>query len=102
MNALLLYALAVFAVYRLSLMIGIEDGPFNLFHNLREKVFDRFGNGWINDGFNCPLCISFWLMLGAAIVLAWQLRLGIDELLWLWLGLAGMVAFLLLVSRSAK
>lgn len=72
---------ALLGVYRLSHMIAMEDGPFDVFANLR----DRAGQAtWIGRGLHCPLCISFWLSLPMAWVIAVPPSLTLT-----WLGLAG-------------
>lgn len=54
--------LAVLAIYRLSYMLVYETGPFAIFEKLRGLVFERLADdSWIVQGFNCVLCISFWL-----------------------------------------
>lgn len=87
MPSLLVFLLALLGTYRLSHMIVMEDGPFDVFAGLREKV----GQGtWLGRGLHCVLCISFWL---SYLMMIW---------LWLftqllppgtniitWLGLAG-------------
>lgn len=81
---------AALAAYRLGRMIAYESGPMRAFERLRGLVFDRYGHTWIDDGINCPLCVSFWL----ALVLYW---------LPLWviapLAAAGIAAFLLRMTE---
>lgn len=50
--------LATLATYRLSRMIALEDGPVDVFSNMREKVGQAT---WVGRGVHCVLCISFWL-----------------------------------------
>ena len=57
------FLVAALATYRISFMIGQEDGPFDLFSRLRGKVGQR---EWYGRGMHCTLCISFWLSLLAA------------------------------------
>lgn len=86
--------LAVFSNYRVSRMIALEDGPFNLFQMFRDKVFEKYGNGWIHEGVNCPLCIGFWT--GTVFAVATVLYTNLSFILFplLWLGIAGMSTFL--------
>ncbi len=50
------------AVYRLSLMIASEDGPFDLCLFFREGVILKEGTyHWFTRGVHCPLCVGFWL-----------------------------------------
>ena len=60
------YALATF---RITYMLWIEDGPFDMFDWLRYKVgvvVTRDGvrgdnNTTLGRLFNCPLCLSVWV-----------------------------------------
>ena len=81
--------LVTVAVYRISHMIAIEDGPFNVFYRIREYVRKKFGaDHWVYEGFNCPLCISFWLAMVGAWIMVPAL---ISEFVILWLGMAGAI-----------
>lgn len=74
--------LAIFAAYRVGLMVSQEEGPFSAFRKLR----DRFTNdkSWIAIGLRCCWCVSFWAALALGIALA------DDGRWWLaWLGIAG-------------
>jgi hypothetical protein len=80
------FLLALLGVYRLSHMIAMEDGPFDAFAELRDRV----GQGnWIGRGLHCPLCLSFWLSL---CMVGWLGFVGLllpPYNLISWLGLAG-------------
>lgn len=81
------FLLALLGVYRLSHMIAMEDGPFDVFAELREKVGQKT---WIGRGLHCVLCLSFWL---SALMMKW-LFFAVGLLppgynLITWLGLAG-------------
>jgi hypothetical protein len=63
--------IAILAVYRVAVMVSSEKGPFAIFEGLRDLVGKTFPpkNGkqsWVDQGINCPLCISFWLGFAAA------------------------------------
>lgn len=94
MNIYVLIALAVFANYRISRMLALEDGPRYLFLEARGKVFETFGNGWLNDGVNCPLCVGYWSALGLTLVLAILTPISIVEAILMWHGIAGASTFL--------
>lgn len=73
------FAMSVLAVYRVSYMIAVEDGPFDLYVMLRA----RFNQAtWIGRGLVCPLCISFWLSAIPAIFMPVPFVLN-------WLAIAG-------------
>lgn len=63
------FIMGVLALYRVSFMVTREDGPFEVFTGLRSWVFNRWGNGWQNDGVNCILCVSWWLSWFVAALL---------------------------------
>lgn len=64
------FILAVLAVYRLCHMLAVEDGPFDIFFRVREAVQNKFGPAhWVSRGFNCPLCMSFWVSLVTNILI---------------------------------
>ena len=80
--------LSILAVYRLSYLIAKEDGPFDLFYAMREKI----GQGsWFGRGLHCVLCVSFWLSFPPAFWLFWGRPLNV---LAGWFGIAGAVMVL--------
>lgn len=84
MDALTLI-LAALAIYRVAHMVTLETGPFGLCERWRGWVFMHAGkDSWITEGVNCPLCVSFWLSLIAALLLA-----PVEAWVLVWLGLAG-------------
>jgi hypothetical protein len=64
-TTLFYFVLLALAVFRVSIMIALEDGPADVFTKLREKAGQK---NWIGRGLNCPLCISFWAGLTASLV----------------------------------
>jgi hypothetical protein len=105
--------LASLAIWRVSHMIAHEDGPFDIFGNLRERagavyyptedlwVVDESDNGkrkelgWL---LTCPLCISIWIAIIPGVYMALQ---GENGILW-WLGLSGASSFMeLLINRRS-
>lgn len=83
------------AVYRISRMIALEEGPFGLFVSLRERV-DPFQHSWLGRGLNCPLCISFWAGIGVAVVSRSQR----GRMLLLPFALSGLGSFLYKMERK--
>lgn len=56
--------LLILASYRMAYLIAYEDGPGALALKLRSWAHFRWSNtphAWINDGVQCPLCLSFWI-----------------------------------------
>lgn len=80
--------LAILAVYRLSRMLIGENGPIDLFLKIRYLV--NRGPEWLADGYNCPLCLSFWLSVIPALFFA----NSVGEFLLYWLGISGAVVLI--------
>lgn len=87
-----LWALAVLAVYRPARMIALEDGPGNVFQDLRGSLLKA--PAWVQKGISCPLCIGFWLAVLPAAILVWCLALPLWSFFGLWAAVAGGQAFL--------
>lgn len=75
--------LATLATYRLSRMIALEDGPMDVFSNMREAVGQAT---WIGRGVHCVLCISFWLSWLVVLLLP---LVSLPEYILAALGIAG-------------
>lgn len=85
--------LAVLATYRLARMLALEDGPADVFANLRNR-FD--GDSWLARGLRCPLCLGFWIALCVALLVpftTWQM------FVLTWLGISGAQAIIYLVTE---
>lgn len=101
--------LAAFAVYRVAFMVAREEGPADIFDRLRalaqrlpaDSTDNRTKPHWIARGIACPLCISFWLSLVAALFLATQAT-GVSLLttIGLWLSIAGICLFLFRIGGT--
>lgn len=55
------------ATYRVTRLVMLEDGPFDLILKLRG-IADPDAATWLGKGLRCPWCISFWV--GPAVVYA--------------------------------
>ncbi len=88
MNFWLALILSILAVYRVSYFIAKEDGPFDLFSEVRGKIGQE---GWIGRGLHCVLCISFWLSVLPALWLFWGRPIDIIAG---WFGIAGSILVL--------
>lgn len=87
MNKIYRFVILVLAVYRISRMIALEDGPADIFANLREFL----GQGdWIGRGFHCVLCVSVWVSLAAALLAFRKPRCILAH----WFAIAGGVALI--------
>lgn len=85
MNILYLI-LSVFAVWRLTHLLGKEDGPFDIIFLIREKA----GNGFFGKLMDCFYCLSIWVALPFGI---WLGQNWIEKIL-VWLALSGAAALL--------
>lgn len=94
-----LLLLATLAVYRVSFAIAVDTGPSltpwekidenhqGAFMAVRTWIYNRWPNSILDEGFNCPLCISFWLSIPAALLLTSTPA----AFLLVWLGMAGAI-----------
>lgn len=74
-------------------MLQDEDGPFGVFARLQAKVAKRPDTvGGINQGFFCFYCLSMWVALLPALLLAWTF--GCFILLWF-----GISALAILINK---
>lgn len=89
---MILYLLAVLAVYRLARMIATEEGPLALFERTRARLGGNDQADWLGRGIACPLCVGFWVSLVVSLLLlpfsSW------NGLVLNWLGIAGGAAAL--------
>jgi hypothetical protein len=99
MSELTWIVLATLTAYRLAYMLVNDDGPFDAFAWLRDKIGVDRQETWVQRGFGCPGCISFWLSLGGAITIANSYPTNAIGFLTLWFGMAGAALFLLVKSR---
>ena len=91
MNILYL-VLSVFAVWRLTHLIGKEDGPFDIIFLIRKKA----GNSVLGKLMDCFYCLSIWIALPFGI---WLGQNWVEKIL-VWLALSG--AATLLEQATAK
>ncbi len=62
MGTLIICALAT---YRVTRIVLLEDGPFDVFLKLRGAL-DPDARTWLGKGMQCAWCVSFWVGLGLA------------------------------------
>lgn len=85
----LTFVIAIFAAYRLSRMIVVEEGPFSVFAWLRGKL-DADQRTWVGRGISCIACVSFWVSGVIALLIGAS---------WLeWFGIAGGVVMINLLT----
>lgn len=92
----LTFVLASLATYRVARMVAQEDGAFDVFAWVRGRAGQRT---WVGRGLHCVLCLSFWLALAVACVLAVQGTILWRDVWLVWLGLAGAAVVIYQVVR---
>jgi len=63
MNSLEIYLILVIVVWRITHLICMEDGPFELVIKLRKKL----GNSFLGKLMDCFYCLSIWIGLSVAV-----------------------------------
>ena len=95
MNEMKFYwlVLGVLAVWRITSLVSLEDGPADVFSRLRDAV----GDSMIGKGLSCFYCSSLWIAAPVAYVIgeSWLER----SLLWLGLS-AGAILLHRLTDRT--
>ena len=86
-------ALGILAVWRITSLVGSEDGPWDVFAKLRNSV----GDGFFAKGLGCFYCLSLWVALPFALVIgeSWT------EKFFLWLAFSAGAIVIHRVTRSA-
>ena len=85
--------LGTLAVWRITSLVALEDGPADIFSRLRQSL----GEGVIGKGLSCFYCSSLWVAAPVAFVIgeSWL------ERILLWLGLsAGAIMIHRLTDRT--
>lgn len=64
--------LLALATYRATYMIFAEDGPFDSLQTMRDYIYSNFtADHWVQRGFNCKFCMSFWVALFFCMAPTW-------------------------------
>lgn len=102
MNNWLNLALCILACYRLSRLITLDEGPFEIFHKLRVRLgaydYGPYGEAKtsLGKGLTCPHCVGVWIGIPLSLYASgiyWY------TLLW-WLAIAGGSSFLWSLNRD--
>jgi Protein of unknown function (DUF1360) len=73
--------IAVLATWRIAHLIAREDGPFDIIVTLRLKA----GDGVLGRLMDCPYCLSLWIAIPFAFMLATDFVSGMTA----WLAISG-------------
>ena len=85
---------ATFVVYRISRMIAVEEGPFEVFTTVRTFFYHNKYPEWIQRGIVCPLCVGWWISLPLAIYIGVVMNFSVVGTLLCWQAIAGASTFL--------
>jgi uncharacterized protein DUF1360 len=85
MNGFYWFVLGILAVWRITHLLGAEDGPWNVLAKLRELA----GEGFLGKLLDCFYCLSLWVAAPFAFWLAQSWQHGL--LLWLALSAAAIL-----------
>jgi hypothetical protein len=70
MNDALAFVIFSLAVWRISRMVTMEDGPFDVLSEIRARLGVHRQETWVHRGLACVACVSFWIGLLAGV--AWR------------------------------
>jgi hypothetical protein len=97
-NLLIAWGFSVFATYRTARMVALEDGPGNVFMDIRGALLGT--PSWVQKGMGCPLCLGFWIALVPAAIMVWWLSLPWWSFVGLWLAMSGAQTALVVALRD--
>ena len=86
------FILCTLAVWRISYLFSQEDGPFDLVIKIRKP----FGQGQIGKLLDCFFCLSIWISIPFACIIALTILDGIIVTL----ALSGAASLLFLISQK--
>ena len=75
------YLVCTLAVWRLTHLFVAEDGPWDFVYHLRKKL----GNSMAGKAMDCFYCLSFWIAIPFAFVIARDWIAGVI----CWISLSG-------------
>ncbi|MEO6168187.1 MAG: DUF1360 domain-containing protein [Chitinophagales bacterium] len=88
------FIVAALAVWRLTHLLGKEDGPFDIIFLMRKKA----GAGFFGSLLDCFYCLSIW----TAIPFAFYIGHNWLEKIIAWLALSGMACLLEQATRAKR
>jgi len=86
------FVVAILATWRVTHLLALEDGPWDLVVRLRL----RLGSGFVGSLMDCFKCLSLWIAAPAALFVA---RRPLDWL-FVWLALSGAACLLERVGQE--
>jgi hypothetical protein len=87
----LLFVVGALAIWRLILLLTVDEGPFSAFKKMRAGLNT---STWVGRGLRCENCLSFWFGLFVAMWLWYFGVVAVWEFPLWWLGLSGGALFI--------
>jgi len=88
------FVLMSLAVWRLTHLLGKEDGPFDIIFLMRKKA----GAGFFGSLLDCFYCLSIWI----ALPFAFWIGTGAKEIFLFWLAFSGAACLLEQATTKKK
>jgi hypothetical protein len=67
MSDALAFVILSLAVWRVSRMLTMEDGPADVLQRIRTALGVHKQETWVHRGLACVACVSFWIGLFAGV-----------------------------------
>lgn len=94
-ESLLTYLLISFAVYRITHLISMENGPKNLIDRFRSNL--RLRSTFFYDLISCFLCLSVWVSIPFSVAISDNIMEAIFNLF----AISGISIFIFKISNGA-
>jgi len=88
------FVITSLAVWRITHLLGKEDGPFDLIYLIRKKA----GAGFFGSLLDCFYCLSIWIALPLGL---WFGKGWVEKILF-WMALSGAACLLEQATASKK
>ncbi len=82
-----LFIIGALATYGLAYSVKHLDGPFSVFMWVRSLADGP--STWVQRGFNCEICLSFWIGVPVALITVGVIPHAVAH----WLGYVGFAVF---------
>lgn len=97
--------LAILAVYRLSELVALDTGPYDIFDKFRRMLGRKASSGsstWktLADLVNCPFCCGIWFSIFFTVLILFPTLPG--DIFILFLAIAGGQTFLESLSGNTE
>lgn len=83
------FLIGALATYGAAHTVKFLDGPFGVFTLLRKLTLKKGVPGWVFNGMQCEICLSFWIGVPVALIAVGVIPHAIAH----WLGYVGFAVF---------